>query len=407
MAGKSISHGQGKGSLSHNNRKFHAKNVDSSRTKDNVTFVKIPIKQAYEDIFGAAVERYNAKQKRSNRKIKDGYFQYAFGRKPCDTVIEATDKRKSFYEDVVQIGDMKDTGVGSADAEIAKQCLTEYATGFQERNPNFRVFNNVLHIDEATPHLHIDYIPVAHCKRGLDTQNGMAIALKEMGFGEGKDAISRWRERERKVLEDICKRHGIEVAPPQKARGTFTVEEYKRYKDNIAVLEKEKQAALEREKASLERAETAEKSAQAAEKQLEELNGKILTAAELKAIEGKKSIGGALKNVSWEEWQSVKATADSAKAKSAEIARLKKENQQLQSENKKLCDNNAALHYELTSSLSPHNVQRLKEKNDHQNQIRLLKKVLGIGGEVGNYNELRQELIQHGYIQSTSQNRRR
>ena len=227
----------------------------------------------------------------------------------------------------------------------------------------------------------------------------MAMALKEMGFGEGRDAISRWRERERKVLEDICKRHGIEIAPPQKARGTFAVEEYKRFKDNIAALEKEKQTALER-------AETAEKSAQAAEKQLEELNGKILTAEELKAIEGKKSIGGALKNVSWEEWQSVKATADSANAKNAEISQLKKENEQLQSANKQLCDDNAGLHYQLTSSLSPHNIQRLKEKNDHQNQIRLLKKVLGIDGEVGNYNELRQQLIQHGYIQF-AQNRKR
>ena len=378
MAGKTLTHSQGKGKLGHNNRKFHAKNVDSSRTKDNVTFVKIPIKQAYDDIFSAAVERYNTKQKRSNRKIKDGYFEYAFGRKPCDTVVVAADKRKSFYEDVVQIGTKDDTGVGSADAEIAKQCLIEYARSFQERNPNFRVFNNVLHMDEATPHLHIDYIPVAHCKRGLDTQNGMAMALKEMGFGEGKDAISRWRERERKILTEICKAHGIEIAEPQKARGTFEVEEYKRYKDNITALEK----------------------------QLDELNGKILTAEELKAIQGKKSIGGALKNVSWEEWQSVKATADSANAKNVEISQLKKENEQLQSENKKLCDDNAALHYQLTSSLSPHNIQRLKEKNDHQNQIRLLKKVLGIDGEVGNYNELRQQLIQHGYIQS-AQNRKR
>lgn len=305
MAGKSLTHSQGKGSLSHNNRKFNAKNVDSSRTRDNVTFTKIPIKQAYEECFGDAVERYNAKQKRSDRKIKDGYFQYAFDRKPCDTVVTAADKRKSFYEDIVQIGTREGTGVGSVDAETAKQCLTEYMAGFAERSPNFFVFNAVLHMDEATPHLHIDYIPIAHCKRGLDTQNGMAMALKEMGFGEGKDAISRWRESERKVLTDICKRHGIEIAPPEKARGSFEVEEFKRYKDNIAALKKETQAA---------------------EKQLEELNGKILSAQELKAIEGKKSIGGALKNVSWEEWQSVKNTAEYVNRVSVENSRLKEEN---------------------------------------------------------------------------------
>lgn len=152
MAAKTISHCQGKGSLSHNNRKFQAKNVDSSRTADNVTFVEIPIKQAYDDCFGAAVERYNAKQKRSDRKIKDGYFQYAFGKKPCDTVAVASDKRKSFYEDVVQIGTKDDTGVGTADAQNVKECLTEYMSGFAERSPNFFVFNAVLHMDEATPH---------------------------------------------------------------------------------------------------------------------------------------------------------------------------------------------------------------------------------------------------------------
>ena len=121
MAAKTISHCEGKGGLSHNNRKFQAKNVDSSRTADNVSFVEIPIKQAYEECFGSAVERYNAKQKRSDRKIKNGYFQYAFDRKPCDTVVTAADKRKSFYEDIVQIGTKGDTGVGSSDAEIAKR----------------------------------------------------------------------------------------------------------------------------------------------------------------------------------------------------------------------------------------------------------------------------------------------
>ena len=101
--------------------------------------------------------------------------------------------------------------------------------GFQERNPNFRVFNAVLHLDEATPHLHIDYIPVGHYKQGVDTQNGIAQALKEMGYGTGKDAISRWRESERAVLDGICKAHDIEIAAPEKSRGSLTVEAYKEY----------------------------------------------------------------------------------------------------------------------------------------------------------------------------------
>lgn len=157
MKGKTISLCQGKGSLSHNNRDFHPKNVDPSRTKDNVTFVSIPIEQAYDTLFGAAVKRYNAKQKRKDRKIQNGYFEYQFNHKISPNVITSADKRKSFYEDVVQIGTKDDTGVGTADAETAAECLKEYMNGFQARNPNFYVFNAVLHVDEATPHLHIDY----------------------------------------------------------------------------------------------------------------------------------------------------------------------------------------------------------------------------------------------------------
>ena len=193
--GKTISHVQGKGSITHNNRKFSAKNVDDTRTKDNIVFNEQPIADAYDELFGAAVERYNEKQKRSDRKIKTSYFEHLFKRVPSQSVVTSADKRKSFYEDVVQIGTKDNTGVGTEDAAIAAGCLTIYMNGFQERNPNFRVFNAVLHMDEAIPHLHIDYIPVGHYKQGVDTQNGIAQALKEIGYGVGKDAISRWREK--------------------------------------------------------------------------------------------------------------------------------------------------------------------------------------------------------------------
>lgn len=229
MSEKRLSHCQGKGSLTHNNRKFNAKNVDGTRTKDNVVFVQQPIGEAYEHLFGAAVERYNAKQKRADRKITKSYYEHTFKREISQSVVTAADKRKSFYEDVVQIGDMKNTGVGTPDAEIAAACLTEYMQNFQKRNPNFYVFNAVLHLDEATPHLHIDYIPVGHYKSGVDTRNGIAQALKEMGYGSGKDAISRWREAECKLLTEICERHGIQIAAPEKSRGSLTVEQYKEY----------------------------------------------------------------------------------------------------------------------------------------------------------------------------------
>lgn len=241
MSAKTLSFCQGKGSLSHNNRTFKPKNVDSAKTKENISFVKIPIAEAYDNCFSEAVERYNSKQKRADRRIKNGYFDYAFSHTPCNNVITAADKRKSFYEDIVQIGCKDDTGTDTPDAKIAVECLKEYMESFQKRNPNFYVFNAVLHNDEATPHLHIDYIPIGHYKRGVDTQNGLAQALKEMGYGEGENAINRWRIAELNVLTEICIQHGIEISAPHKSRGySFKVDEYKQHKDTINALEQHK-----------------------------------------------------------------------------------------------------------------------------------------------------------------------
>lgn len=103
MCQKTISMCQGKGSLSHNNRAFAAKNIDSFRTVDNITFVHQNLRDAYDILFSDAVERYNARQKRNDRRIPD-YFHHLFSREPSASVITGTNKQKSFYEDLVQIG---------------------------------------------------------------------------------------------------------------------------------------------------------------------------------------------------------------------------------------------------------------------------------------------------------------
>lgn len=228
MTSRTISICQGKGSIGHNNRAFHTKNTDPARTKNNIVFVREPIGTAYDKLFAEAVERYNAKQKRSDRKIKSGYFEYQFGQPVTETKLTSPDKRKSFYEYLIQLGTMEDTGVGTEAAEKATACLCEYMRGFSERNPNFYVFNAVIHLDEKTPHLHIDYVPVGHYKRGVDTQNGIAQALKEMGYGSGKNAIAKWRQSEYLVFRRICEEHGFLISEPKKSRGvSFAVEEYK------------------------------------------------------------------------------------------------------------------------------------------------------------------------------------
>lgn len=177
MNAKSISMCEGKGSLSHNNREFSAKNIDSSRTPNNVVFVQQALSDAYHQLFDEAVEIYNACQKRNDRKIS-GYFQHLFNRPPSASVITGANKQKSFYEDLVQIGTKDDTGVGTPDAEIAVACLREYMESFQERNPNFYVFNAILHMDEARAELD----KAAKKKVKLDEIEG--IEAKESVFGK-------------------------------------------------------------------------------------------------------------------------------------------------------------------------------------------------------------------------------
>jgi len=254
MKEKRISFGQGKGSLTHNNREFMADNVDPLRTPQNITFVRQPIGEAYNQLFAESTERYNAKQKRNDRKVHGSYYEHLFGVKPCNTVRTAADKRKSFYEDVVQIGKIEDSGYGTEDFQLVADCLKEYNRRFPESQP--QVFNAVLHMDEATPHLHIDYIPVGHYKRGQDVQNGIAQALKEMGFGEGKQAIARWRAAEVEVLNKICLEHGIQPLAPEKARGTLQIPEYKekrRQADELAVQNAQAAAELSEKQAKSEK----------------------------------------------------------------------------------------------------------------------------------------------------------
>lgn len=256
MKEKRISFGQGKGSIAHNNREFVADNVDVFRIPDNITFVCQPIGEAYDQLFAESTERYNAKQKRNDRKVHGSYYEHLFGVKPCNNVRTAADKRKSFYEDVVQIGKREDSGYGTEDFQLVADCLKEYMEGFQNRNPNFYVFNAVLHMDEATPHLHIDYIPVGHYKRGQDVQNGIAQALKEMGYGEGKMAIAKWRTAEVEVLNKICREHGIKPLAPEKARGTLEIPEYKekrRQADELAEQNAQVEAELSEKQAKSEK----------------------------------------------------------------------------------------------------------------------------------------------------------
>lgn len=311
MSEKSISMCEGKGSLSHNNREFTAKNIDPSRTADNIVFVQQELGEAYHQLFDVAVEKYNARQKRKDRKIGD-YFEHLFNRPPGKSYIVNANKQKCFYEHLVYIGTKKDSGIGTPDAEITKECLREYMEGFQERNPNFYVFNAVMHLDESTPHLHIDYIPVGHFKNGLEVRNAKNKALEEMNFGKDAKANNRWRLAEWDILKNICNAHGIEISEPKKSRGySYTVEEYGEHQDKINALN------VEIEKLTAERDETVA--------EFEKLSKKKVIITEIESIEAKESMFGKKVTLTKEDYDKLSDTAKKYVAMEKNIKKLKKE----------------------------------------------------------------------------------
>ena len=193
----------GRGSVNHNSRKFHAKNTDPERSHLNIDYCNEDIKAVYHELFDDALQRYNDKQTRADRVITDYYEKIRSGK-----------QEKPFHEIILQVGNLEDMNAQSDDGQLAKHILDEYYQGFQGRNQNLRVFSAHLHMDEATPHLHIDFVPfTTGSKRGLDTRVSLKQALAAQGFKggtRGDTEWSQWVRAEKEQLASVMERHGIE-----------------------------------------------------------------------------------------------------------------------------------------------------------------------------------------------------
>ena len=233
--GVGVSFSQNKGNLSHNERKFYTNNIDIDRSKDNLQFYSLSVEEAYKEYFGNAIDEYNRTQKRKDRlKSVD---KYLFELRENEHKKGA---EKPFYEIVVQIGDKNTCNIlnNKEQAENAKNVLIEYVKGWQDRNPNLRVFNATIHMDETTPHLHLDYIPVATgYKQGLKVRNSLSKALECQGLGKGvgrnDNASIRWQKQEREVIKDLAINHGFEIEEKGVDRPHLSVSEYKRASDDL------------------------------------------------------------------------------------------------------------------------------------------------------------------------------
>lgn len=220
----------GKGSLGHNNRNFYAENVKSDKSKDNITYCNENLKQVYDELFLAALQQYNDKQKRKDRKIENYYEHIRQGK-----------QEKLFHEVIFQIGNEKDTAIDIKDGELAKTVLNQFMNGFQERNPNLRVFSAHLHMDEATPHLHIDFVPfTTGSKRGLETRVSLKQALKTQGFEGGsreETELNQWINAEKEKLAEIMQEHGIEWKQLGSKKEHLSVLDYKKQERQKEVVE--------------------------------------------------------------------------------------------------------------------------------------------------------------------------
>ena len=200
---RTISAMVGKGSVNHNSRKFKAENVDGSRTHLNIDYCNENIKKAYHELFDKALERYNSKQTRADRRIENYYEK-----------IRNSKQEKPFHELILQIGDKENISAESENGALAREILDEYYRGFQERNPQLKVFSAHLHMDEATPHLHIDFVPfTTGSKRGLDTRVSLKQALAAQGFKGGTRGDIEWNQwvsSEKEALAVVMERHGVE-----------------------------------------------------------------------------------------------------------------------------------------------------------------------------------------------------
>lgn len=200
---RTISFMTGKGSVNHNSRKFHAKNTDPERSCLNVEYCNENVKDVYHELFDEALTRYNEKQTRSDRRIDDYYEKIRSGK-----------QEKPFHEIILQIGDKDNMGAKTENGQLAAKVLDKYMWDFQRRNPTLRVFSAYLHMDEATPHLHIDFVPyTTGSKRGLDTRVSLKQALSALGFKGGtrrETELNQWVAYEKEQLAAVMLEHGIE-----------------------------------------------------------------------------------------------------------------------------------------------------------------------------------------------------
>ena len=306
----------GQGSIRHNNRLFSAANIDQGRTGLNVTFCRENLKEVYHQLFDEALAAYNAKKKKTRDKIPD-YYEH----------IRQSEQEKLFHEVIFQIGNKDTCGCGSPDGDRAAAVLAEFAESFQERNPHLRVFNAVLHLDEATPHIHLDFVPVAtEQTRGLQTRVSMKQALKQQGFtsqGRTKTEWRAWMDSEKQILAELAQAHQFEIINLGGGRKHMDLPEYREAAQRLEAVQ-EQVTAAEQDLATLEQQK------KALERSVRGLKAVDRERVRLEAIQPEKTLTGAVKGVTVKQVEQLKEAALRGVLAEQKVKELTKENKRLQ-----------------------------------------------------------------------------
>ena len=312
----------GRGDLNHNNRSIITENVHEDRIRDDIIICQRSLKQLYHELFDDALAEFNARQTRRDRKIAN-YQEH----------IRHSRQEKEFYEVLFQVGNREDTGLDSDMCKEAAEVLAEYARTFQERNPHLIVFNAVVHMDESTPHLHLDFVPVSDeaRKNGMRVRNSLTGALRQQGLsGKG---ISRtitidWLEREKEHIGQLMLEHGIEWVKLGTKEEHLSVKDYKL---------KKRQEEIEQKTSELDEIQ----------QELDKAAKKKVKIAEIESIEAKESMFGKKVTLSREDYDKLNDTAKKYVAMEKSNKKLKKERDTAVQERDELKAEYAAVSSEL------------------------------------------------------------
>lgn len=248
--------------IRHNNRELTEKefrsdahkHIQREKSKYNIQIFKRDIKDVYHELFDDALNAYNAKQKRKDRKIDD-YYKHVQKSKNLDLQREF----------IVAVGNKADwERLSFEEKQEVGEALARYVRDFNERHDNMTIYNAIVHLDESgAPHAHFNVVPTATgYKNGLAVQPSFRKALEQEGFGpSGREQFKTFRDAEVHRLHEFVHEIGID----RKAGQTNDIKDMREYKDAMEYIENRKSSQI----VKMQREE------QAHEEKMEELNERL------------------------------------------------------------------------------------------------------------------------------------